>query len=133
MFLSCLHAEICEKVYFTSIMAAILDFFKILLLHMYEKKWNPIFFLSRSYSEPESVAKSILTNKNYKWTCTNWQKTAVSIVAIIGNMNRCRMFENHTPNNAFSTILAKNAFLRNGKSFPDPLFSIPSPSFPRVW
>ena len=30
MFLSCLHAEICEKVYFTSIMAAILDFFKIL-------------------------------------------------------------------------------------------------------
>ena len=38
-----------------------------------KKKWNPIFFLSRSYSEPESVAKSILTNKkkrNYKWTCT---------------------------------------------------------------
>jgi len=27
------------------------------------KKWNPIFFLSRSYSEPESVAKSILTKK----------------------------------------------------------------------
>ena len=31
-----------------------------------KKKWNPIFFLSRSYSEPESVAKSILTNKKAK-------------------------------------------------------------------
>jgi len=41
------------------------------------------------------------------------------------------MFENHTPNNAFSTILAKNAFLRNGKSFPDPLFSIPPRSLHR--
>jgi len=30
------------------------------------KKWNPIFFLSQSYSEPESVAKSILTNKKAK-------------------------------------------------------------------
>jgi len=28
-----------------------------------KKKWNPIFFLSLSYSEPESVAKSILTSK----------------------------------------------------------------------
>ena len=31
-----------------------------------KKKWNPIFFSSRSYSEPESVAKSILTNKKTK-------------------------------------------------------------------
>jgi len=36
---------------------------KYYLLHMYEKKCNPIFFSSRSYSEPESVAKSVLTNK----------------------------------------------------------------------
>ena len=67
MFLSCLRAEICEKVYFTSITAAILDFFKILLLHMSEKM-EPYFFLSRSYSEPESVAKSILTNKKSEIT-----------------------------------------------------------------
>ena len=33
-----------------------------------KKKWNPIFFLSRSYSEPESVAKSILTNKKSEIT-----------------------------------------------------------------
>ena len=32
------------------------------------KKWNPIFFLSRSYSEPESVVKSILTNKKSEIT-----------------------------------------------------------------
>ena len=33
-----------------------------------KKKWNPIFFLSRPYSEPESVAKSILTNKKSEIT-----------------------------------------------------------------
>ena len=33
-----------------------------------KKKWNPIFFLSRSYSEQESVAKSILTNKKSEIT-----------------------------------------------------------------
>jgi len=33
-----------------------------------KKKWNPIFFLSRSHSEPESVAKSILTNKKSEIT-----------------------------------------------------------------
>jgi len=33
-----------------------------------KKKWNPIFFLSRSYSEPESVAKSILTSKKSEIT-----------------------------------------------------------------
>ena len=68
MFLLCLHAEICEKVYFTSITAAIFDFFKILPVTHVRKKWNPIFFSSRSYSEPESVAKSILTNKKSEIT-----------------------------------------------------------------
>jgi len=33
-----------------------------------KKKWNPIFFSSRSHSEPESVAKSILTNKKSEIT-----------------------------------------------------------------
>ena len=33
-----------------------------------KKKWNPICFSSRSYSEPESVAKSILTNKKSEIT-----------------------------------------------------------------
>ena len=67
MFLSCVHAEICEKVYFTSITAAILDLFKILpVTHV--RKNGTLFFSSRSYSEPESVAKSILTNKKSEIT-----------------------------------------------------------------
>jgi len=57
-----------RKVYYTSITAAILDFFKILPVTQVRKKWNPIFFSSRSYSEPESVAKSILTNQKSEIT-----------------------------------------------------------------
>ena len=36
--------------------------------YTYKKKMEPYFFLKRSYSEPESVAKSILTNKKSEIT-----------------------------------------------------------------
>ena len=40
-----------------------LGFLQNITSYTCKKKWNPIFFLSLSYSEPESVAKSILTSK----------------------------------------------------------------------
>ena len=45
-----------------------LGFLQNITCYTCKKKWNPIFFLSRSYSEPESVAKSILTNKKSEIT-----------------------------------------------------------------
>jgi len=40
-----------------------LGFLQNITCYTCKKKWNPIFFLSLSYSEAESVAKSILTSK----------------------------------------------------------------------
>ena len=40
-----------------------LGFLQNITCYTCKKKWNPIFFLPLSYSEPESVAKSILTSK----------------------------------------------------------------------
>ena len=45
-----------------------LGFLQNTTCYISKKKWNPIFFSSPSYSEPESVAKSILTNKKSE-TC----------------------------------------------------------------
>ena len=40
-----------------------LGFLQNITCYICKKKWNPIFFLPLSYSEPESVAQSILTSK----------------------------------------------------------------------
>ena len=40
-----------------------LGFIQNITCYTYKKKWNPIFCSPWSYSEPESVAKSILTSK----------------------------------------------------------------------
>ena len=54
-----------------------LGFLQNITCYTCKKKWNPIFFLSLSYSEQESVAKSILTSKKsescfyHKWAYTN--------------------------------------------------------------
>ena len=54
-----------------------LGFFQNITCYTCKKKWNPIFFLPWSYSEPESVATSILTSKKSescfydKWAYTN--------------------------------------------------------------
>ena len=40
-----------------------LGFLQNITCYTCKKKWNPIFFLPLLYSEPESVAKSILTSK----------------------------------------------------------------------
>ena len=53
-----------------------LGFLQNITCYTWKKKWNPIFYLPLSYSEPESVAKSILTSKKSescfydKWACT---------------------------------------------------------------
>jgi len=40
-----------------------LGFLQNITCYICKNKWNPIFFLPLSYSEPESVAQSILTSK----------------------------------------------------------------------
>jgi len=59
-----------------------LGFIQNVTCYTCKKKWNPIFFSPWSYSEPESVAKSILTSKKSesyfydKWAYTNHKDTA---------------------------------------------------------
>ena len=58
-----------------------LGFIQNITCYTCKKKWNPIFFTPWSYSEPESVAKSILTSKKSesyfydKWAYTiGWHR-----------------------------------------------------------
>ena len=76
-----------------------------------KKKWNPIFFLSRSYSEPESVAKSILTNK--KSEITNGPALSTGLIEIPRKSS--------TVTDLLYTVLR---FLRTGTRRP-----LPSPPF----
>ena len=70
MFLSCLGPTCRDmrKSLFYEYYGSHLGFLQNTTCYTCKKKWNPIFFSCRSYSEPESVAKSILTNKKSEIT-----------------------------------------------------------------